>query len=427
MRTFHLKINIYFILHSLNLIGKAKMKRTSKLFRCKRYGGVLISALVFTVVISMLLAGIGTLSVSHYARAKADGDYTYALDIGEAGVNYEFNKISKSPLQADGIGSGSGSAYQFGSGNFSVYVRNKSNNSVWTPGSAMYVYSTGTVNGVTRTIRVTGKSQGSSSTDYAMFGTDEGIIDQAGTNVGGDIGTNNSLILNNVPTITGFIDFNGPLAHWGSPPNHTYANLRTTATAVVYPTVDALANLAAPGGLFYFSTHNDNNLASQTISGNSILISTNMTLGSKTGGANYYLTGCTCNGSAKISFNNSLGPINVWVGPTGASGTFVFNGGSATVKNSNDPTKKVKIFVALNSDTIFNCTTRMDFGVYAYNTGSNGRVILNNNPNLYGTVIANKFTLNQTASVFYQTDYFGLSTGSYYGYDDSWIEQNPML
>ena len=401
------------------------MKQTIKQNRRKRSGGVLISALVFTVVISMLLAGIGTLSLSHYARAKADGDYMSALDIAEAGVNYEFNKISKNTSLVDPVGTGSGTSYSFGGGSFTVYATNK-NGTAWTPGAAMYVYSKGTINGVSRMLRVSGKSQGSITPDYAIFGVDEAIIDQATTVISGDLGTNNSLILNNVPTITGFIDFNGPGAHWGSPPNHTYPNLRSIPTAVVYPTVDALANLAAPGGLAYLSSHNDNNLASPSISGNSINTSVNMTLGSKAGGANYYLTGCTCKGSALINFNNSLGPINVWIGPSGGSSAFVFNGGTATVQNSADPTKKVKIYSALNSDVIFNCNSRMDFGVYAYNLGSPSRVILNNNPKLYGAVIANNVTLNQSANVYYQSNYFGLASSSYFGYDDSWVEQNPL-
>ena len=401
------------------------MKRAVKQCRRRRSGGVLISALVFTVIISMLLAGIGTLSLSHYARAKADGDYLSALDIAEAGINYEFNKISQNASLVDLVGTGSGTTYAFGGGSFQIYATNK-NGTPWTPGAAMYVYSKGTINGVSRTLRVSGKSQGFTSPDYAIFGTDEAVIDQAASVISGDLGTNNSLILNNVPTITGFIDFNGPSAHWGNPPNHTYPNLRSLPTAVVYPTVDALAKLAAPGGLAYLSNHNDNNLASPSINSNSILTSVNMTLGSKAGGANYYLTGCTCNGSAQINFNNSLGPINVWVGPSGGSSAFVFNGGNATVQNSTDPTKKVKIFSALNSDVIFNCNTRMDFGVYAYNPGSNSRVILNNNPKLYGTIIANKVTLYQSANVYYQLNYFGLASSQYYGYDDSWLEQNPL-
>ncbi len=109
----------------------------------------------------------------------------------------------------------------------------------------------------------------------------------------------------------------------------------------------------------------------------------------------------------------------MWIGPSGGSNTFVFNGGTATVQNSTDPTKKVKIYSALNSVIIFNCNTRMGFGVYAYNPGSASRVILNDNPKLYGTIIANKVTLNQSANVYYQSNYFGLASSSYFGYDDS--------
>src|SRR5438045_838138 len=71
--------------------------------RC-RYGGVLVSTLAFTVVVSLLLAGIATLTVSHYARARVESDYTASLDLAEAGINYELRKISQDTNQADCTG-----------------------------------------------------------------------------------------------------------------------------------------------------------------------------------------------------------------------------------------------------------------------------------------------------------------------------------
>ena len=332
----------------------------------KERGGVLISALVFTVIISMLLAGIGTLAVSHYARATSEGDYANALYVAEAGINYEFRKITKNPVLADASNGGNGVSYPFGNGTFSVYVTN-TNGSAWTIGNSMYVYSKGTVNGVTRTIKVSGKAVGSTIPDYAMFGIAEGIMNQSGTTITGDVGTNGFFTFNNGPTVTGYVDFNGPGSTWQSAPSRSYS-VRNKATPLVWPTVDTLAAAAFPsGGLVWLSTHNDNGLSSPGISGSNILTSTDITLNGQAGGANYYLTGCTCNGNAKINFNNSAGPINVWVGPSGASTTFVFNGGVATVKNATDSTKKVKFFMATSSDVIFNSPTQMDFGVYAYN------------------------------------------------------------
>ena len=81
----------------------------------RRYqrGGILLTTLAFTVVISLLLAGIATLTVSHYGRIQVETDYQIALDLAEAGVNYEFRKISANTANADQTGSSNppGSTY----------------------------------------------------------------------------------------------------------------------------------------------------------------------------------------------------------------------------------------------------------------------------------------------------------------------------
>ena len=96
------------------------MRDFEKNSKRKQRGGALIGALVFTVVISMLLAGIGTLSVSHYARANAECDYANALYVAEAGINYGSSKITNNVALADAVGTGSGMTCTLGAGSCSV-------------------------------------------------------------------------------------------------------------------------------------------------------------------------------------------------------------------------------------------------------------------------------------------------------------------
>ena len=390
-----------------------------------RRGGVLISALAFMVVVSLLLAGIGALTVSHYARARAESDYAAVLNLAEAGVNYEFRKISQNPAQAD-----QASAPYTGTlagGQFTVYCIDRNTGGIWTAPNNLYVIATGTIHGVTRTLKVAGKGYATPA-DYALYGVESGIINGTATTIDGDVGTNGYFTFNGHPTINGNVTFNGPLAHWQSPPNGNYS-VSYNADPVNWPTVDSLANTAFPPfGLSWLATHNDNGLSNPPISNNKILLNGNgaLTFKGKPGGANYYLTSLTCNGNSKISFDNTQGPINLWFGPSGTASTFVFNGGTAALKMTQDPTKPVRIYVATTNDVIFNGNSELDAGIYNYNGPSSGRVIFNGTPDVYGAVIANKFTLNGNPHIHYVAGYFQPSTTGYYGFDNYWAEINPI-
>jgi hypothetical protein len=57
--------------------------------------------------------------------------------------------------------------------------------------------------------------------------------------------------------------------------------------------------------------------------------------------------------------------------------------------------------------------------------GTNGTLLFNGTPDVYGSVIANTFTLNGNPTIHYQAGYFNGTSGSgYYGYDDAWAEEN---
>src|SRR5689334_17193809 len=58
-------------------------------------GFTLITALAFTLVVGTVLAGVGTVALSHYSRANTEGDYANAIALADAGVNYELAWISR--------------------------------------------------------------------------------------------------------------------------------------------------------------------------------------------------------------------------------------------------------------------------------------------------------------------------------------------
>ena len=386
-----------------------------------RRGGILISVLAYVVVISLIMAGVTTLSVSHYTRVRTESDYAGALDAAEAGANYEINKISNNIANVDqqNATGNPGHSYTTSAGSFSVYVTQRNASSETTPWAApnnLWIYSTGTVNGVSRTVKLAVRGfTGAPSTTYAVFGNQQGIMNATPTFVSGDVGTNGFFTFNNNPAVAGSVIFNGPGSNWQSPPHATYT-VQYNTTAVAWPTVETIASQQfTSGGLTWLASHNDNSLASPPILSPNLLINSGtQTFVGKAGGANYYLTNLTCNGSSVVAFNNTNGPITIWIGPSGSSTTFTFAGGTATVKMATDSTKPVKIYSATTNDMALNGNNELDAGIYNVNNSNSGRVIFNGSPNIYGCIISNMFTFNAAPHVNFVSGYFGASSIDHY-------------
>ena len=171
---------------------RLKVKKTES-------GGALLTALVFVVIISTAIAGIATLSVSHFSRASVEADNSNALLLADAGVNYELRYISENQLTGTPAHQ-AGSAYT-GSiagveGTFTVWVTNDPDNgNSWSPPNNVIIHSTGTVGGVTRKVNARGSRQ-SIFDGFASYGYVAVTMGGTGTFVIGDIGTNGSLTLN---------------------------------------------------------------------------------------------------------------------------------------------------------------------------------------------------------------------------------------
>jgi Tfp pilus assembly protein PilX len=399
-------------------------------------GSILLNVMFFLIIISLILAGMGLLMVSDYSLGGVESDYANAMPVAEAGINYELHKITGDGLLADQkqfIGA-PGIPYTTTAGTFSVYVTQRNDDGTettpWIPGNNLWIYSTGTVHKVTRTLKVAAVPYGRSSVlNYTVFGVSQGLMNGSATTVNGDVGTDGFLNFTGHPTITGSPIFNGPASNWQSPPSGTYATL-FNLNPIIWPTVESIAiKTFGPLGLTYVALHNDNALASPAIFLNMVLTngSTDQTFVGKPGGANYYLTSLTCSGNSQIIFDNTNGPITLWFGPSGVPGTFNLQGGTAAIKMSQDPTKLVRVYIATTNDVILGGNSELDAGIYNVNNSGAGRMIFNGTPSIYGMMIGNMFTFNGNPTVTSVQGYFmpQLSV-SYYGCTQPWQEMGGV-
>src|SRR5438105_1922288 len=83
----------------------------------RQRGFALITTIFFIMIISVLLAGVSKFATSHQIEASIDANTAKALDIAEAGINFEMNKISRNYLVADQF---PGATYNFGYGTYKV-------------------------------------------------------------------------------------------------------------------------------------------------------------------------------------------------------------------------------------------------------------------------------------------------------------------
>ena len=397
------------------------MSRRFTVPRPSRRGFTIVTVLVFILVISTLLSGIGIFAVSHQNRAMVDSDYAAALSLAEAGANWEFRKLSMDQNLPD---QWPGATVNMAGGSFQVWCANSDGsvpwNNAWPNNDELHVFSRGTVDGVTRTVRVAVKGYYATG-NYAIYGTDQ-ISTFNGTSViiRGDIGTNDQLQFTGTPSITGGIYFNGPEAGWvgGVPSGYT---TNYDIKPYDWPTVSQIAMSMFPaGGLAWLATHNDNSRAIPPIVGNSVNTSTTLPPG------NYYLTNVNLSGSRAITFDNTNGPINIWIGPEGSTSIARFRGGTAAVALDVDPAKAPRIYVATRGGIDLGGNQQLDALVYAVNRDASGEtyghIENSGNPRIRGQLIADDVDLNGNIQIDFVTHLIRPITFGYYGFDNLWEE-----
>src|SRR5206468_2897079 len=69
------------------------VNRSQHPLRNKR-GGILIATLAFVIMISVILAGMGSIVISHFGRAATSAEYAAAIALTDAGLNNELRLMN---------------------------------------------------------------------------------------------------------------------------------------------------------------------------------------------------------------------------------------------------------------------------------------------------------------------------------------------
>src|SRR5690349_5777153 len=79
------------------LFGIAADSRLGEVLSVRRResGMVLVFALIAVLILSVIMLGITTAATTHYTLARTQVDQAAALDVAEAGVHYEINKMTR--------------------------------------------------------------------------------------------------------------------------------------------------------------------------------------------------------------------------------------------------------------------------------------------------------------------------------------------
>lgn len=397
------------------------MKKALRTRRSRRSGAILAGTVSLMLIIAILTAGIGRFAASHQQRCTVDSDYAAALDLAEAGINYEFRKISSDYSQADNTPA----TVSLGRGTFTVSCTNRQGGGAWVPPNDLYVSSTGTVRGVSRTVRASGKGN-IGSNRYAIYGVNL-VHFNGGLTVNGSVGTDGTIDKSNNSTITGIAELDGPSATLIGPspnvvhnPNKVYWKTVSQMALTFFPNSGA----TAPGGLAYLQTHNNNASVGLPADGSLASITSSITL---VGPGDYYVSSIILNGSNQIRFNNTNGPIRLWVGPEGGAGLVKLTGTTdATVTAANE----VDVYVATLAGVDLVGNTTMNANIYCYNRNSvtgieYGSVTNSGTPQVNGSVLGYNVDLNGNASVVFTQSIDPVGAYSYYGFDNTWTEINP--
>jgi Tfp pilus assembly protein PilX len=235
--------------------------------RRNQRGSALLTALAVVAMTSMILAGVGLFVASHAARQRHDADYALALQLAEAGINYEFRFVSSCLIDPTGAtavtckdssgnyikahtptAKGTGTIAGVSKGSFEVWVVDATTGGAWSPPSKMTVIAEGLVNDGTgtrirRRIQVTGERV-SIFEDFSVFGINNVSIGGSDSLVVGTLGTDGALTSSSTGSaaITEDVLLAGPNAS-----GPTGNNVFRQSDPVLWPTIDQIINFTFPG------------------------------------------------------------------------------------------------------------------------------------------------------------------------------------
>ena len=454
-----------------------------KHLRKSKRGMALITALVALLIISALLAGILTLTVSQLDLSITRSAYANALSLAEAGVNWEIWKISRDASLRD---------YEATAPSIQLTAGSRRRFRAWIdptgwpanqvrPVGEFWVYGEGVVEGVKRTIRI--KAKGftpfeAPTGEWALFGINQLNHLGGSGEITGAVGTNGAININGHPTLDGNFWYGASASGTQVsvvPPNEIYhvdfdfsfhtvnyyarqvalsrygvtitpdmgldgqeVNFFAQKIGSMYPYNDNSHIVDAAGNPVQWSAGKPFDLTTQVFSRSARDPVTNKpTLVLPPG--NYYLRSLDMSGGGALVVDNRNGPVTIWLGETtvGAGGADTINGNNLTFT-----THKIEDFTIYDGKQAeLRLNGTMDFWgrIYAYNgpdrRGSYyGRVTIQGDGYIRGSVISyivNRMSGN--AEIYYPSSGGGSDGPSnpgdpidYFGAVQNWEEVNPL-
>lgn len=215
-----------------------------------------MSSLALIAISSMLVSGVCMLATSHAVRQKREADYSLAMPLAEAGLNYELRYIN-THLSATPAGHLKSAPYTGSipgvAGTFTVYVCKQDGSTGWTTSDSTMIVSTGTVGGISRTISMNCKGGGSQTlfgADYAVFGYQNVNFTGALSTIVGGLGSNGSITTTNggLGSISGSITLAGITASLVGGNLVLGLGTNRLPSYVPWPPIDVIAAGTFPNG-----------------------------------------------------------------------------------------------------------------------------------------------------------------------------------
>lgn len=254
-------------------------------------GAALVFAIVVTLIISLLVAGVAGVVTQDSSIVVAQADAAQALATAEAGLNWELYKMSRrqfdesvvidvasapfpltgtaplpQPAEFQGVQSPRPLTVP---GEVSVYVASPSYIGDWYPPSDFWIHSTGRVGAATRSIRAYGRAVGLAD-QYTLYGINRLALLGGNIRLTGSIGSAGQMTVSaaipggaTVPMAV-FDKLNGVSGGWTTvhgtipwvqtPTEHPFPTVR----AIAIRAVRLLSGIVANAPLAYLRDNNDN-------------------------------------------------------------------------------------------------------------------------------------------------------------------------
>ncbi len=425
----------------------------------RQQGAALLTAIAFSAIFSLIAAGVAVYGVGSFNLAKRDTEYAAAIQLADAGINYELRAIAlnqfSSGYSAPTSGSPASGSISGVTGTFSVYVTSDSAGTVaWTPSSKdVYIWSTGTANGIARKVVAHGQGAAGLFDTYAVYGINSVTFNGSGSSVVGNVGSNGAVSSSSSGSaaVNGTLYIDGPGASGPSG-----ANVVVNPDAVNFPTVDAIVAATftgSPSGWSYISTHNNNSnirvFKSGTANGatpsttntqvigvvsNANQIShtdinkqTNKTIILPPG--DYYFTDINTSGQDKIIMDNgglstgTPGVIRIWMNSS-TSGDTISNPFSYTATGTDAPSK-FRLYYNKAATFQIDGNNASGGAFYGHNSTGNANFTITGGSTTYGAVIADNVTISGNSVVQFPSGTIGNSSDKFwlwFGFKDGYKE-----